>query len=52
MPLHERLGVAASARASLYLYNTAAEIDRLAEAVSEAKRVLRRCRVGRSPSDV
>lgn len=27
MPLHARLGVSATARASFYLYNTASEID-------------------------
>lgn len=42
MPLHNRLGLAASARASVYLYNTTEEIDRLAEAVEGAKRTLRR----------
>ncbi|MFZ5832630.1 MAG: aminotransferase class V-fold PLP-dependent enzyme [Planctomycetota bacterium] len=34
MPLHKRLGIAASARASFYLYNTLAEIDRLREALT------------------
>jgi cysteine desulfurase/selenocysteine lyase len=33
MPLHERLGVAATARASLYIYNSKEEIDRLADAL-------------------
>jgi cysteine desulfurase/selenocysteine lyase len=42
MPLHDRLGVAATARASVTLYNTHAEIDRLAEAVTAAKGALRR----------
>jgi cysteine desulfurase / selenocysteine lyase len=42
MPLHDRLGVAASARASFALYNTAGEIDRLAEAIERAKLVFRR----------
>jgi len=32
-PLHDRLGVQSSCRASLYLYTTHAEIDRLAEAL-------------------
>ena len=36
-PLHERLGVAATARASFYLYNTRAEIDALLEAVHDAR---------------
>ena len=42
MPLHQRLGVTASARASFYLYNTLTEIDTLGEALSQAKVVLRR----------
>jgi len=42
MPLHERLGLEASARASVALYNTLEEIDRLADAIEGAKRVFRR----------
>ena len=42
MPLHQRLGVAASARASFALYNTIAEVDRLAEAIERAQWTLRR----------
>jgi cysteine desulfurase/selenocysteine lyase len=42
MPLHKRLGITASARASFYFYNTMAEVERLGEALNEAKRVLRR----------
>lgn len=38
-PLMRRLGVPATTRASLYLYNTSAEIDRLAEGLEQAKRV-------------
>ncbi|MCS6877667.1 MAG: cysteine desulfurase [Geminicoccaceae bacterium] len=34
MPLHERLGVAASARASFAVYNTAAEVEALARALA------------------
>ncbi len=41
-PLHERLGITASCRASFYLYNTAEEIDRLGAALDETKRVFRR----------
>jgi cysteine desulfurase/selenocysteine lyase len=41
MPLHDRLGVAATARASFSLYNTVAEVDRLAEAVETGRRVVR-----------
>jgi cysteine desulfurase/selenocysteine lyase len=36
-PLHDRMGVAASARASFYLYNTREEVDRLIEAVEHAR---------------
>jgi cysteine desulfurase/selenocysteine lyase len=35
-PVHDRYGVVASARASLYLYNTPEEIDRLAASVERA----------------
>jgi cysteine desulfurase/selenocysteine lyase len=36
-PLHDRMGVAASARASFYLYNTREEVDRLVKAVDHAR---------------
>ena len=36
-PLHDEMGVAASARASFYIYNTIEEIDALVEAVGEAR---------------
>lgn len=39
-PLHERLGAPATVRASFYLYNTKEEIDRLAEGIEEAKKLL------------
>jgi cysteine desulfurase/selenocysteine lyase len=42
MPLHERLGLPASARASFYLYNTAEEVARLAAGVREAQRIFAR----------
>ena len=42
MPLHKRLGVTASARASFYFYNTLAEVDLLAESLADAKRLFRR----------
>ena len=42
MPLHKRLSITASSRASFYFYNTPGEVDRLAAALAEAKRVLRR----------
>ena len=32
-PLHDKLGIAASARASFYLYNTESEVDQLVEAL-------------------
>jgi cysteine desulfurase/selenocysteine lyase len=40
-PLMERLGVAATTRASVYLYNTEQEIDRLVESVERAGRVFK-----------
>jgi cysteine desulfurase/selenocysteine lyase len=36
-PLHDKLGAAASARASFYIYNTREEIDRLIDALGEAR---------------
>ncbi|MGC8638494.1 MAG: aminotransferase class V-fold PLP-dependent enzyme [Isosphaeraceae bacterium] len=42
MPLHLHLGIPASARASLYLYNTLDEVDRLAEALESIKTLFRR----------
>jgi cysteine desulfurase / selenocysteine lyase len=42
MPLHKRLGINASTRASFYLYNTPGEVDHLARAIEETKRVFRR----------
>lgn len=41
-PLMRRLGVAATARASFYLYNTQDEVDRLVEAVEAAKEFFKR----------
>ena len=38
-PLMRRLGVGATARASLYLYNDEADVDALVEAIAEADRV-------------
>ncbi|MCE5267425.1 MAG: cysteine desulfurase [Planctomycetaceae bacterium] len=38
MPLHKRFGVSATVRASFYLYNTLAEVDKLGEALAAAKR--------------
>ena len=42
MPLHKYLGINASNRASFYLYNTLAEVEKLAEAIDGAKAVFRR----------
>lgn len=42
MPLHKRLGIAASSRASFYFYNTPAEVERLGQALEETKRIFRR----------
>lgn len=42
-PLMERLDVAATVRASLYLYTTAGEIDRLVEGIEAAKRIFGTC---------
>jgi len=42
MPLHKRLGINASSRASFYLYNTPAEVVTLGRALDEALRIFRR----------
>jgi cysteine desulfurase/selenocysteine lyase len=42
MPLHLRLGIPASARASFSMYNTLAEIDRLGEALESIRLLFRR----------
>jgi cysteine desulfurase / selenocysteine lyase len=44
MPLHKRLGIVASARASFYLYNTVEEVQQLGAAVEAAQRKLCRKR--------
>ncbi|MFB6089661.1 MAG: bifunctional cysteine desulfurase/selenocysteine lyase SufS [Halobellus sp.] len=38
-PLHDKLGVPASTRASFYIYNTKAEIDALVDAVDDARQL-------------
>ena len=38
-PLHDKLGVAASARASFYVYNTREEVEALVDAVDEARQL-------------
>lgn len=42
MPLHKRLGIPASDRASFYFYNTLDEVDRLGEALAAARKFFRR----------
>jgi cysteine desulfurase/selenocysteine lyase len=42
MPLHKRVGVVASNRASFYFYNTPEEVEKLAAALRDAKRIFRR----------
>ncbi len=41
MPLHETLGVSATVRASFGLYNTLEEVDKLTEAIHQARKKLR-----------
>jgi cysteine desulfurase/selenocysteine lyase len=42
MPLHQKLGIPASTRASVYLYNTVAEVEALAAALRNAVALLTR----------
>jgi cysteine desulfurase / selenocysteine lyase len=42
MPLHKRLGINASTRASFYFYNTLDEVDRLGASLEGIKRIFRR----------
>ncbi len=41
MPLMQRLGITAATRASFYIYNTKEEIDKLCEALEEARKIFR-----------
>jgi cysteine desulfurase/selenocysteine lyase len=41
MPLHEKFGIPATARASFYLYNTLEEVDKLVEGIYKVKTVFR-----------
>jgi cysteine desulfurase/selenocysteine lyase len=41
MPLHEKLGLSASCRASFYLYNTFDEVDHFVDALKAAVEKLR-----------
>jgi cysteine desulfurase/selenocysteine lyase len=43
MPLHQRLGIPASTRASVYLYNTVADVEALAAGLRNAVAILKRC---------
>jgi len=42
MPLHKKMGLSATARASFYIYNTPQEIDRLIEAIYKVKHIFGR----------
>jgi cysteine desulfurase/selenocysteine lyase len=48
MPLHRKLNITASARASFYLYNTREEVDTFIEALKKAKKVFGACPTGRA----
>src|SRR5262245_28152403 len=53
-PLHDRLGITSSSRASFYLYNTPAEVDLLAEVVGQIQERFRpqgRHRRPKNPAD-
>src|SRR5450432_1366741 len=41
-PLHDRFGLAATARASFYLYNTSSEVDKLVEALDKVRAMFAR----------
>jgi len=40
MPLHRRLGLVSTTRASIYVYNDKTDIDRLVAALDKVKEVL------------
>ena len=42
MPLHKRLGITASNRASFYFYNTLEEVEQLGEVLQATKHLFRR----------
>jgi len=48
MPLHKHLGIAATARASFYLYNTRDEVDAFIAALQKAKLFFGACPTGRA----
>jgi cysteine desulfurase/selenocysteine lyase len=41
-PLHKRLKISASSRASFYLYNTPSEVEKLGEALEKARQFFTR----------
>lgn len=41
MPLHHKLGISASARASFYLYSTTEEVDKLVKGLERARKIFR-----------
>jgi len=47
MPLHRKLGLAATTRASFYLYNTHDEVDHFIESLRKAKKFFGACPTGR-----
>jgi len=48
MPLHKKLNIAATARASFYLYNTREEVDTFIAALQKAKKFFGACPTGRA----
>jgi cysteine desulfurase/selenocysteine lyase len=48
MPLHKKLGLAATARASFYLYNTCDEVDVFIETLQKTKKFFGACPTGRA----
>ncbi|MDO8657319.1 MAG: SufS family cysteine desulfurase [Candidatus Levybacteria bacterium] len=42
MPLHTRLGVAATARASFYIYNEKEDVDKLIEGIKKVKKIFKK----------
>jgi cysteine desulfurase/selenocysteine lyase len=48
MPLHKKLGLAATARASFYLYNTCDEVDVFINSLQKAKKFFGACPTGRA----
>jgi cysteine desulfurase/selenocysteine lyase len=41
MPLHQKLGIRASVRASFYLYNTKKDVDKLLAGIEKVKSVFK-----------